>query len=149
MPHIDYESEIMTAVVDGLDFFGAEIRAGATWAKPVYREKEGLHSVAYEIVHYGIPYIPKDWMDRTLTETERQGFSRGVRHLERLGLIVGFSRRSRVSHLQPTPRGLEIGIELFRRAGDQADLEALDIALAAATWAGPEHRAALRLEVQA
>ncbi len=140
---IDYESETLKAVVLDLLCFGEDLRRGKSYTAPGYRNDPRQQTYASEVIRFGLRYAPGEWQ-KGLTAAEREGFSRGVKHLERLRLVVPVERYGkRLTHLQPTPRGLEIGVKLLQRAGEFPNLQAIDAALEVMAWATPEHRAAV------
>lgn len=126
---IDYEAEILRHCLFALEAWGGYIVAGERWAL----------NPTFEIAVHGIEYRPAFWMDRALEPFERQGFSRGARELERLGLLdlVGTGRRLRF--LRPTPKGLTIAVKLLRGNGEAIDLDIITAALGRAAWATPGH----------
>ena len=138
---MDYQAETIRHVLDELAYWGRALRRRGPddwWAKvrPFSRD----NTEAWELAHNGVAYRPADWLDRPLTEAERQAFSRGVKELERVGVIVAVASPSgRVSHLRPTARGLAVGLRLC----PEADRAAIRKALTTTKWATKEHLRAI------
>jgi hypothetical protein len=141
---IDHEIEIMTAILIRLDVLGTDLRDGKWWTQGFYRNDPRSRGLTYEIVHYGIPYRPRDWLDAAPTALDRQHFCRALTRLCALKLIVRVERfGNRTTHLQITPKGLTVGLRVLEKIGETVDLDAIKAALEIVAWATPEHHAAL------
>ena len=125
---IDYESETLKAVVLDLLCFGEDLRRGKSYTAPGYRNDPRQQTYASEVIRFGLRYAPGEWQ-KGLTAAEREGFSRGVKHLERLRLVVPVERYGkRLTHLQPTPRDSKSASSCFSGC-DVSNLQAIDAAL--------------------
>ncbi len=98
---------------------------------------------AEQLRDLGVPYVPARWSEGETDQATRQAFSRAVRRLTGLGLLVAIRRRgNRISHLRPTPKGLHVAAELvMQRYGTTPDADSLVAALQTAKWATAEHTA--------
>ena len=95
-----------------------------------------------DLRRHGVPYRPAWWKGRALGAAERQCFSRVLRSLVGRGLITPLvDQGGRTSHLRPTPAGLRAALAEADGAPDRQDILR---ALRAASWAGPEHLAAIQ-----
>ena len=142
---MDAESEILTATIAGLEAWGQALRhldAGDRsywWARAFHS-----NNPAEQYREHGVPYRPTLWVESELDTAQRQALSRAVRSLSNLGLIVAVRQNgSRVSHIQPTPKGLQMAIKLVVQQGHMPDTKAVAIALRTSGWATDEHLAAL------
>jgi hypothetical protein len=140
---LDHQAIILTEALSALDDWGGGLlsrKADDSWWKDFDDQP-----FPFEMRHLGIPYEPKEWLDRPLTESERQGFSRGVKQLALLGLVVPVARYgSRLSHVRLTPRGLAVAIRVVRAKGTEPDLRNIAKALKTSEWATAKHLAATK-----
>ena len=126
------ENTILAHVCYALGGASFHLAAGEPWAAALVELSSGAE------------YLPSFWLDRSLSDAERQAYSRACRRLEQRGRVVRVVSGGRVTHLQPTPRGLVDGIAAAAdQFGEPVDLACLVIALGKAAWATPEHRAAV------
>ena len=145
MPNLDFETVILTESVRLLELWGDKLRSGNPsnggylWLAVTY-DKPRYDTTAYQVRHFGTPYEPKFWLNRTPTAAERQGFSRCVKRLASEGLLELVARWGiRTSHLRLTPKGLQTAIERMDPA--DLDLEAVHLALENCKWATEQIRA--------
>jgi hypothetical protein len=130
---VDSEALILDWLLAGLDSLGEGLRR---------RDRQlDLWAMAYNSPTkiFGVEYAPGFWWESDygpISEAERKAFSRAAKSLEAAGLVVLIRQHgSRLSHLQPTAKGLQVGLKLCPQAGRENIAEALK----AATWATPEH----------
>jgi hypothetical protein len=144
MPDLDPEVEIMFHLLTYLEDFGRDIRQKHPRVAEAALRNPNPYSPTYEIVNLGVPYAPARWLDGALSEAGRMAFSRAVKHLSKLRLIVPeASNGRRTTHVRPTARGVTIAVKVLWRMGEVVDLDALSAALSVAKWATPEHLAAV------
>jgi hypothetical protein len=139
----DHEAEILIAIIAELDTWGHALQSDRPqhkWARMFYADNP-----AEQLQRWGVPNHAEIFaIGKELTQADRMSFSRSIRRLAGLRLILPIRRHnSRVSHLQITPRGLELGVRLLRQNGAEPDLENITTALKATRWATPEHLSTL------
>ncbi len=123
---------IMECVLIDIELWGEAI----LHPKPHY-----THDVVQSLRHNGVPYRPLFWANRPLTPAGRQEYSRATRRLEVDGLVVVVPNRAgRAAFVRPTPAGIWFAL---KNAGDAPNRADIARALREATWAGPEHVAAV------
>ncbi|NLF10129.1 MAG: hypothetical protein GX594_19440 [Pirellulaceae bacterium] len=93
---------------------------------------------------YGAEYDPAFWWEceklGQISPAERQAFSRAAKALEAAGLLVLIRRGgTRLSHIQPTPKGLRVALELTPAVNRPSIQKAIETAV----WATTEHLAAV------
>jgi hypothetical protein len=140
---LDYEALILEDLVANLDGWGQSLRENKpsdSWARMFHSDNP-----AQQLRDWGCRYDSESFaFGHDVTAADRMGFTRAARNLAGLHLVVVIRRRgSRVSHLQITPKGLDMGVRLVRSQGGKPDLGNLALALATSRWATSEHLAAV------
>ncbi len=138
----DYPVEILHWCLVSLDAWGEALRRNDRhldrWAF--------YYSLPTKI--YGVGYDPKTWWEcdnGPIGPAERQGFSRGAKALEAAGLLVLIRQHgTRLSHVQPTPKGLQVALRL----NPEADRKNVAKAIRTAAWGTKAHVAAIKAEAQ-
>jgi hypothetical protein len=139
---LDYQQEILDWTLASLNAWGTALdRQGPDdwWAQGWNSARDDRPT--FQLAQFGAKYDPAGWLERSLNQAERQAFSRAVKELDHLGLIVPIYRHgSRLSHIQLTPKGLIVALKLI----GAEDLAGIRVALTTAKWATPAHLAAIR-----
>jgi hypothetical protein len=111
IPVNEYARSILLSVlveIEGLPRLGDALKRGVTWELKQVRDQ-------------GIEYKPAKWNGVPLDEAQRQAYSRAVLHLEKFGIVQRITERhrNRVTHVQPTARGLRLALRLVGRSADR------------------------------
>jgi hypothetical protein len=143
MGNHDYEEEILTAIIAELDTWGHALQSDRPehkWARMCYADNP-----CEQLQRWGVPNHAEIFaIGKELTQADRMSFSRCLRRLSGMRLIQTIRRHnSRVTHIQPTARGLEMGIRLVRQSGAEPDIANILTALRTTKWSTPEHLSTL------
>lgn len=137
-PTHDFQAEILHWLVVSLDAFGEALLRG----DPHLDRWAGFYDTPIKV--FGPPYDPKLWWEAdhgVIGVAERQAFSRAAKTLEAAGLVVLIRQHgTRLSHLKPTAKGLQVALRLT----PEADRVSIAKAVRTATWGTKQHLAAIK-----